>query len=110
MVSAIGRTDQNAVARRLATYEVRLARRGGSEAEKNTRTAKGDEASSFIHGIYPRVSAMEVGMKTARMTTQGRFTIPAEIRRKYGIKPGDRVSIEQVGNVIKVRPVKKNSK
>lgn len=49
-------------------------------------------------------------MANATVTTQGRFTIPAAIRRKYGIKPGDRVSIEQEGNVIKVRPVKKDSK
>lgn len=49
-------------------------------------------------------------MQTATVTTQGRFTIPAAIRRKYGVKPGDRVAIEQVGNAIRVRPVKKDSK
>jgi len=49
-------------------------------------------------------------MKTATVSTQGRFTIPVELRKKWGIKPGTRISFEQAGNTIKLRPEPKNSK
>ncbi len=39
------------------------------------------------------------------VTTQGRFTIPAAIRRKYGITPGTRIAVEQKGNTIELRPI-----
>jgi AbrB family looped-hinge helix DNA binding protein len=29
-----------------------------------------------------------------RFTTRGRFTMPAAVRKKYGLKGGDRLSIE----------------
>ena len=30
-------------------------------------------------------------MKTSALTTKGQVTIPAEVRRQLGLKPGDRV-------------------
>ncbi len=59
--------------------------------------------------IYCALQFMEVVMK-AVVSTKGRLTIPAEVRKKYNIKPGSRVEIEQVGNVIKVRPMSGTSK
>lgn len=50
-------------------------------------------------------------MKVAAVvSTQGRITIPVEVRKKYDIKPGSRIGIEQKGNVIKVRPLPRDSK
>lgn len=31
-------------------------------------------------------------MKTSALTTKGQVTIPAEVRRQLGLKPGDRVA------------------
>lgn len=44
-------------------------------------------------------------MESATVSTQGRFTIPAAIRRKYDITPGTRVVIEQKGLTLLVRPI-----
>lgn len=41
----------------------------------------------------------------ATVTTQGRFTIPAAIRRNYGIQPGTRIAFEQKGLTIQLRPI-----
>jgi antitoxin PrlF len=39
-------------------------------------------------------------MLTSSVTTKGQVTIPAELREKLGIKPGDRVSfVETAGKV-----------
>ena len=41
----------------------------------------------------------------AIVATKGRFTIPADLRRKYGIKPGTRIAFKPVGNTVELRPV-----
>ncbi|HEY7034621.1 MAG TPA: AbrB/MazE/SpoVT family DNA-binding domain-containing protein [Thermomicrobiales bacterium] len=37
------------------------------------------------------------------VTRKGQVTIPADIRRSLGIHEGDRVSFEQVGDVVQIR-------
>ncbi len=37
------------------------------------------------------------------MTTKGQVTVPAEIRRRLGLRPGEKVSFEDAGDFIKVR-------
>lgn len=44
-------------------------------------------------------------MKTATVSTKGRFTIPVELRRKYDIQPGTRIAFKQVGNAVELRPM-----
>jgi len=43
-----------------------------------------------------------MGSMQARMTSRGRVTIPAEIRRKLGIKPGTRLIVREVEGQIVV--------
>lgn len=45
-----------------------------------------------------------------KVTTGGRITIPAELRRKHGIKTSGKVLIEEVENGIKIYPLNKKTK
>lgn len=40
-----------------------------------------------------------------RVTSKGQITIPAALRRKYGIKNGTRIIVTEVGNAIVLKPV-----
>ena len=42
---------------------------------------------------------------TARITTNGRLTIPSRLRRRFGIKPGTRVNFMEEGDRIIFQPV-----
>lgn len=44
-------------------------------------------------------------MQITTVTTKGQITLPAEIRKKRGIKPGDKVQISEEKGEIKVKPV-----
>ena len=44
-------------------------------------------------------------MRIATVSSKGQITLPAEARRKLGIKPHDRVFIRVSGKVIVVEPV-----
>ena len=41
---------------------------------------------------------------TSRVSSRGQVTIPSELRRTMGIKPQDRVALEQVDGGIKISP------
>lgn len=43
---------------------------------------------------------------TAKVSTKGRVTIPSEIRKKYDIKPGDKVAFRIVNGALQVKPAK----
>jgi antitoxin PrlF len=47
--------------------------------------------------------------KQARITSKGQITVPHEIRRLLGVKPGDRLIFESDGQRTHVRPVRSNS-
>lgn len=47
--------------------------------------------------------------KQARITSKGQVTVPHEIRRALGVRPGDTLLFEKAGNVIRVRPVRSKS-
>lgn len=44
-------------------------------------------------------------MKEALVTRKGQMTIPADYRKKYGIREGARVSIEDTGSGLLLRPI-----
>ncbi|MBI4704393.1 MAG: AbrB/MazE/SpoVT family DNA-binding domain-containing protein [Deltaproteobacteria bacterium] len=43
-------------------------------------------------------------MSVATVSSKGQITLPAGLRRRLGIAPGDRVVIEAAGDAIVVRP------
>jgi len=45
-------------------------------------------------------------MPTAKVSSRGRFVIPVEIRRRYGIEAGDEVEFLDFGNQIIMVPIK----
>lgn len=47
--------------------------------------------------------------KQARITTKGQITVPQEIRRALGVRPGDRLLFEQDRTGVRVRPVRTRS-
>jgi antitoxin PrlF len=47
--------------------------------------------------------------KTAKVTSKGQITIPREIRRRLGVRAGDRVVFEESAEGIKVKAVRKES-
>jgi AbrB family looped-hinge helix DNA binding protein len=47
--------------------------------------------------------------KQARITSKGQITVPQEIRRVLGVRPGDRLIFEDDGKVIRVRPMRTKS-
>lgn len=51
-------------------------------------------------------SGDSVEVITAQVSSRGQITIPAEVRRKLGLKPGSRVVIEVHGNTAVLRPMK----
>ena len=47
-------------------------------------------------------------MKTYTITPKGQVTIPAEIREKMKLKPGDKITYENTAAGILIRPSKKD--
>lgn len=47
--------------------------------------------------------------KRARITSKGQITVPHEIRRKLGVRPGDSLLFEEDRGAFRVRPVRANS-
>ena len=47
--------------------------------------------------------------KQARITSKGQITIPHDIRRALGVRPGDKLLFEEQGAEVRVRPVRTRS-
>ena len=47
--------------------------------------------------------------KHARITSKGQITIPRDVRRALGVRPGDRLLFEAAGAEMRVRPVRSKS-
>jgi AbrB family looped-hinge helix DNA binding protein len=47
--------------------------------------------------------------KAARITSKGQITVPQEIRRALGVRPGDILLFEKDGGGVRVRPVRTKS-
>ena len=47
--------------------------------------------------------------RQARITSKGRITLPLDIRRALGVRPGDRVLFESDKRGVRVRPVRTES-
>lgn len=47
--------------------------------------------------------------KQARITSKGQITIPRDIRRALGVRPGDRLLFESDGTQVHVRPLRAKS-
>jgi AbrB family looped-hinge helix DNA binding protein len=47
--------------------------------------------------------------KESKITSRGRVTVPAEIRRTLGVHAGDRILFECDGEGVRLRPVRKES-
>jgi antitoxin PrlF len=47
--------------------------------------------------------------KQATITSKGQITVPREVRRFLGVRPGDRLMFESDGNRVRVRPVREKS-
>ena len=44
--------------------------------------------------------------KRARITSKGQITVPHEIRRRLGVRPGDSLLFEDEDGAVRVRPVR----
>jgi antitoxin PrlF len=47
--------------------------------------------------------------KQAKVTSKGQVTVPKEIRRRLGVRAGDRLLFEEDGNGVRVTAVRKES-
>jgi len=47
--------------------------------------------------------------RQARITSKGQITVPHEIRRALGVRPGDKLLFERDGGGMRVRPVRTKS-
>jgi len=47
--------------------------------------------------------------KQAKITSKGQVTVPREIRRALGVRPGDRLVFEGDGSAMRVRPLRAKS-
>jgi AbrB family looped-hinge helix DNA binding protein len=47
--------------------------------------------------------------KEAKLTSKGQITVPIEVRRMLGVRPGDRLLFETDSNGIHIRPVRSKS-
>jgi len=48
--------------------------------------------------------------RKARITSKGQITVPHEIRRALGLRPGDSLIFEQDGAAVRVTPVRTESR
>ena len=48
--------------------------------------------------------------KKARLTSKGQITVPHEIRRALGVRPGDSLIFEQDGAAVRVTPARVGSR
>jgi AbrB family looped-hinge helix DNA binding protein len=44
--------------------------------------------------------------KKARITSKGQITVPHEVRRALGVRPGDKLVFEQDGTEFRVKPLR----
>lgn len=44
--------------------------------------------------------------KEAKITSKGQITVPIEVRRILGVRPGDRLRFESDSNGVHIRPVR----
>ena len=51
----------------------------------------------------------EILQKQARITNKGQITVPREVRRVLGVRPGDRLLFESDERGVRVRPVRTES-
>jgi AbrB family looped-hinge helix DNA binding protein len=47
--------------------------------------------------------------RQARITSKGQITVPYEVRRAMGVRPGDKLEFEKDGKDFRVRPVRAQS-
>ena len=47
--------------------------------------------------------------RQARITSKGQITVPYEVRRAMGVRPGDKLEFEKDGADFRVRPVRTES-
>jgi AbrB family looped-hinge helix DNA binding protein len=47
--------------------------------------------------------------KQARITSKGQITVPRDIRRTLGVRPGDRLLFESDGAGVRIRPLRVKS-
>jgi AbrB family looped-hinge helix DNA binding protein len=47
--------------------------------------------------------------KQAKITSKGRITVPREVRRALGIRPGDHLLFENDSSGVRILPVRKKS-
>ncbi len=47
--------------------------------------------------------------KEAKITSKGQITVPIEVRRILGVRPGDRLRFESDSNGVHIRPVRSHS-
>ena len=48
--------------------------------------------------------------KQARITSKGQITVPHEVRRALGVRPGDKLLFEQNGAEFRVKPLRAASR
>ena len=47
--------------------------------------------------------------RQAKLTSKGQITVPRDIRHKLGVRVGDRLQFEDIGNGVRVTAVRKES-
>ena len=64
-----------------------------------------------VRSIYGKVRNLggEVLEKQAKITSKGQITVPREVRRVLGVRPGDRLLFEGDEKGVRVRPVRTQS-
>jgi antitoxin PrlF len=87
-----------------------LARRrgGGAMAEEKLKPAA-FEPKAAAPGVRVRKAGRRAMKKQAKMTSKGRITVPREIRRRLGVRAGDKLEFEDTGDGVRVKVVQKES-
>src|ERR1017187_7890837 len=69
----------------------------------------GGALSSDVENKWKRDKLEFRMQKESKITSRGRVTVPAEIRRILGVHAGDRILFECDGEGVRIRPVRKES-
>lgn len=63
---------------------------------------------NMLYLIYEKYNECEANMTNVTVSAKGWVVIPAELRKKYGIKPGSKLQIVDYGGALELIPVPDN--
>lgn len=86
-----------------------LQNKGGAPAEEDRENPSAEETTSQEQCVRVRKAGRRAMKIQAKVTSKGRITVPREIRRRLGVRAGDKLEFEDNGDGMRLTAVRKES-